>query len=359
VQVRGAEHVHDAPAQEAHRHLLEPSGRLPRADDHDLGAVRLAQARGEGRADLAGRQVLILYVDEVACGGHRVAPEGEVLLHGRLGDRVGAGEREACRGQLVAGTGRPRTGHARRLGQGAPRAAPPALAEEPSDRAGRFALDEDLRVVHGAVCGALRVGAARVDRQVLGRVPAAVGEVDAAAERERVVDHDELLVVAPAERNPVVVAEAEAWGRAPVGQEDGAEAAANPRARGGIPGQHVHAQPLLPGDERAQERLEGRAPPLRGLGSQLRDRVDHPARDVHGVFGLLEGRQERREVVAPVHEDPHARVGHDHPGVVARPKEVRADHGAATLSPAPEHAVDDDCRLHIVQSATAAGGADP
>ena len=80
----------------------------------------------------------------------------------------------------------------------------PALARALPDSRGRVAVDDHLHVVNRNVGTILRIAAPRLDRTVLGRVPAPQGEVDAAAVGHRVVDHDDLLVVSGAERQPVV-----------------------------------------------------------------------------------------------------------------------------------------------------------
>src|SRR5690606_42143867 len=62
---------------------------------------------------------------------------------------------------------------------------------------------------------AARVHAPRVRRGVLGRVPALDREVDAAGERERIVDTDQLLMVGGAERMAPIEAKVNARMRLP------------------------------------------------------------------------------------------------------------------------------------------------
>ena len=77
------------------------------------------------------------------------------------------------------------------------------------ERRGRLAVDHRLHVVERRIGRAGEIDAARIVEPMLARVPAPGGQIEPARERDRVVDHDDLLVLRGAERKVVVEAEAD------------------------------------------------------------------------------------------------------------------------------------------------------
>jgi hypothetical protein len=88
----------------------------------------------------------------------------------------------------------------------------PTRAGALAERGGRLALDDDLHVVHRQVRLAIRIPAPRFGWVVRGDVPAANGQIDAAAVCDSVVDDDELLVVRGADGQVAVEHDLDALG---------------------------------------------------------------------------------------------------------------------------------------------------
>ena len=189
--------------------------------DDDFGSVGLAEARRQRIADLVGREVLILDVDGVARGGDHVEIQrfdfahAGVAVDGRLGARDRRRRRRAADasmdgGQAAAGRvrpGAPEHASSSSTADRAFRASPMrqrSRTRSPSARAAG-AFDRHHQVVKRRI---RRAGhhAVLILRRVLARVPAARGQVDAAAERDRIVDDHDLLVMRAADRMRVVVA---------------------------------------------------------------------------------------------------------------------------------------------------------
>ena len=115
-----------------------------------------------------------------------------------------------------------------------------------------------------------------------GRVPAPDREIEAARERQRVVDDDDLLVVGPAERVRVVELEGQARVGVP-GEAVGGEGLALEREQHReVPGEREHAQRGPAGEHVVQERQQ-RERRIRGAGVQLDAAVDVPAEDEHAA----------------------------------------------------------------------------
>ena len=71
---------------------------------------------------------------------------------------------------------------------------------DPAERLGGVSIDNHLEIVHRRIWLAVRIEAAGIVNQVLGRIPALHRQVDAADECELLVDADDLLVVRCIER---------------------------------------------------------------------------------------------------------------------------------------------------------------
>ena len=164
---------------------------------------------------------------------------------GRVGPQVGRGRRRRRR-------------RARRLPPGG---GLPAGAGELAQRGGRVAVDHHLNVVHGRVGAADRIDAARLARQVSGRVPAPDRQIQPAREGDRVVDDDDLLVVGGAERMRIVEVEREAGVCVP-GEAIGRQRLAFQREQHReVPGEREHAQLGPAGEDVVQERAARSAAP--------------------------------------------------------------------------------------------------
>ena len=168
----------------------------------------------------------------------------------------------------------------------------PALQRQLLERRRGRAVDHQHRVVEGRGRCA-REPAPRLDRPVLGRVPAPGREVDAADEAEPAVDHDQLLVVAAARR--VVAAQREAHPL--VGQEaeppPGQLLAVEAVGQDPVPDQDAELERgPLPG-ERVEEQVER---PVVGVGLEPEVAADVPAQHQHAAPRLEQGPPQGREV---------------------------------------------------------------
>jgi hypothetical protein len=193
----------------------------------------------------------------------------------------------------------------------------PSLARHASEHARGVAVDGHHHVVERRV-GSIGHDAPRLVGRVLRRVPALARQVDAAAERDGVVDHDELLVMRPTGRVRVVELHADApvrlppptephgARRLPIGRIDHRE----------IPVEHVDVQ-VAPA---AREVVE--VGPEPGPGAVVLARkvdaaiaVEVPRQDEDGVRGELRRAHERPEIVVAVDDERDA-IGVGDPAAV-------------------------------------------
>ena len=180
------------------------SGRVP----HPLGKMFGEAFRGE---------ILVLDIDAALGAIDHVEEQGFDLADLALvvEGGTGAGDADVDVGQVrrdaLAATGRRSDAPAARARR---RRAPSARAQAPPARRG-FAVDHRLHVMERRIGHAGEIDAARIVEAMRARVPAPGGEIEPAGERERVVDHDDLLVLRGAERQVVVEAETDLPRRAP------------------------------------------------------------------------------------------------------------------------------------------------
>ena len=197
--VAPAQRLEQPGAGAVHRDRLEPALRRQRVDDDDLGAVRLVEPAGDRLGDAARGEILALGIDEAPRRGDQV--EVEPL---DLADRLGLGSIRAASARCATSTswncGASSSGQQSLpplIGaSAAPPATLPAVARQFAEARRRRGLRarwwHRARADRAAPFGR---AAARLVVAVLARVPAVAGHVDAAAEGEAVVDHDDLLVV--------------------------------------------------------------------------------------------------------------------------------------------------------------------
>lgn len=175
------------------------------------------------------------------------------------------------------------------------------------------------RVVPRSVAVAVRLRAVVVVVPVIGGVPAVDGHVDTAAERERVVDHDNLLVMSGPDRVSSVDLEMQPAIRHPVHHEHRGHTAPDRREGPDVPLQQINLQiGTLPGqpDEESSQ-------PIRALERllvrlELDPCVEVPADQDDAVPGLEHCRFGVAEVVGGV-DDARQPIGvRDLPARVAR-----------------------------------------
>ena len=228
VDVGRAQLLDEAAAQRLHRELFEPTmTQLAQYDDH-FRTILFTQARRERFADFVGGEVLVLDIDRLAGGRDHVEIQRLHFAHAVRSVRSGFGPRDrdphvsqrsqratqasaktkavrrAARnkrrrfaGGSIACPSPCASAHAPdRRARGLHRLQPPSSDRETADRA---SLDDALCVLGRVITG----------------VPAPAGQIDAAAEGDAIVDHDDLLVMRAADRMRIVVAEVHAMMRLP------------------------------------------------------------------------------------------------------------------------------------------------
>ena len=200
---------HETLPADAHRLGLEPAAGLARRDHDGFERRVRAHSRDERLARRFRRDVLILDVDEPLCAGDggdgRALDLADLLvaLFERR-DRAHDADGQILEVRLRRAAAKRRARSGGRLRSGLPPACCQRVARSLAERGRRLALDDDLHVVHRHVRLATEIAAPRL-RGVVGRdVPAAHGQVDAAAVRDVVVDDDELLVMRRADRQVTV-----------------------------------------------------------------------------------------------------------------------------------------------------------
>ena len=288
-----------------HGLLLQSALRGAREHDDDLRAGGVAQPGGERLDDGPGGQVLVLQVDDLAGGGDRgqiqrlhltdLALLG-VQRHGARDPDIDVTQRrlQRVRPRVLAGPDRiQRPTHS---------GAPP-FAGQFSERPRRRPVDRDGDLV------ARRVVAAQYPPQsvvvpVLAGVPSFGGEVDATAERDRVVDDQDLLVVHRSGGVRAVHREVQPPAAEPVHQRDRRDAVpevVERRQQSQVGLQEMDSQvgllPEHPLQEGAQPVGAGqrRAAPLQGDPG-----VEVPADQQDAVAGPQHGRLGMTEVVGAV-----------------------------------------------------------
>nr|WP_315053034.1 hypothetical protein [uncultured Brevundimonas sp.] len=152
--------------------------------------------------------------------------------------RGGAGDGDVHIGELHRQILRPGFRLNLRLADGGPARRGPAFAEQVPQRPRRRSRQRRGRIMPGLGDPALAVASARVAVPVRARVPAVGQHVDAAAERQPVVDHHDLLVVRARRRVVAVQPGVDAFVAAPLDQ--GAQ---------GVAPQHHLQQPDVPAQD--------------------------------------------------------------------------------------------------------------
>ena len=239
-------------------------------------------------------------------------------------DEIGLGVRRATVASTVAGLRRPRL---------LPHGAPPVADQRAETGRGR-AAQHRLHLVIRAVRRAHRRRPGRFVDPVRRGVPAMPGQVDAAAERHRVVDDDDLLVVRAADRVMVVEAEAHLARHAPAQSPPRQRIALEGVERRVIPDQHVAAELRTPAHDEGEQRVESsrRIGHRRvGAGQQIEVGLDVPADDEDRVARPQQRLARPAEVVGRVLDAAKAIGPIDAPAVVARLHDRRARRSRSRL----------------------------
>src|SRR5690606_14559487 len=113
-------------------------------------------------------------------------------------------------------------------------------------------IDGEHHVVKGWVRHAARC-TANIGWRVRTRIPTLAGEIDAAAERDGVIDHDELLMVRATDRMRVVVTQVHAPAWPPARAHEARPLPIQAEDHGIVPAEDVHAQHAPLTYERVQQ----------------------------------------------------------------------------------------------------------
>ena len=242
-----------------HGRLLQPVPVLLGQDQDHLRAAVALEAFGQRRGHPAGGKILVLDID-IALGALDRGKVERLHLTGQhqpVDPRIGAGDGDVDLVQVDADPLRPKifaaAGDPGDLLPGRPE---PAFAGELAQRRRRFAVEGDLHVVERGVGLTGGVGPPGVVQSVLGRVPAPRAEVDPANERQRVVDDDDLLVMAGPDR----VDRVQAVAQPAVGHQAepvvGEQLPVAGKDDGEVPGEDVDVQPRPVGDQMVEKLAE-------------------------------------------------------------------------------------------------------
>ena len=200
----------------------------------------------------------------------------------------------------------------------------PAVARQRREAARRFAVERHHQVMERRIRLAVR-RAAHFLGGVLGSVPAAYGEIDAADESDRIVDHHDLLVMRAGQRMRVVVAQVHAARGRPAEAVERRKLPVGAEHHRVVPVQDVHVQRVAPLHEVVQEIAKQRRRPVGHLGLEVQPglAVEVPAEDRDRALGAQRRFVERTEVIRRVDQQRDALGARHRPAVVARPQERR------------------------------------
>src|SRR5690606_12501231 len=136
--------------------------------------------------------------------------------------------------------------------------APPAVAAEFAERGRDGSLHHHRQIVPGAVGEAARTPAPRVVLAMLAGIPAPVGHVDTAADREPLVYHDDFLMMAATDRMRGVELERDSLARRPAQEIDHHRAARGELQRADTPLEDADFQRFAPARQPRAEVAETR-----------------------------------------------------------------------------------------------------
>src|SRR6185369_2266251 len=144
---------------------------------------------------------------------------------------------------------------------------------------------------------------ARIDGAMVARVPAVRAEVEAAGERDGVVDDDDLLMMARADRMAAVETEAQSAVSAPPEFHERQRLALERVDHRKVPVEDVRVQVAALRHDCVQEIAEATGQGVRDIGTDAYPTIDVPAENQDRAFCTLERGGERPEVRIAVDEE--------------------------------------------------------
>ena len=322
-------------AQHAHGLALEPSLALLGHDCDDLRSVALAQPLTERCTERVVGEVLALDVDGVPCRRNRIQEQRLAFPGARPPLRGGESPRDRDVGvdEIGVDIGRPeiRGGIGQRRSRLLTHCAP-TVAHEGPESGRRRATQHRLHLVIRPVRLAQRRRPGRLVGPVCGGVPPMPGQVDAAAERQGVVDDDDLLVMGAADRMVVVEAESHLSGHPPAEPPSRQRIAFERVERRVIPDEDVAAQLRALSHDEGEQFVEAGWRGvwwLRLIGQEIEVGLDVPPDDEDRMARLQQRLPRPPEVVGRVLHAAEA-IGALHaPAVVAGARDRRLESAAA------------------------------
>ena len=265
------------------------------------GPVGLPQAIGKCVCNPAVGEVLAFNIDRAIGGTDRIEEQRLVLANFRVVFDARHGPRDHDVHVQKVGWHVLRPERGVRLAQpreGRPAERPPPIAHERAERGRRRPVHHRLHFVVRLVGLVAGIQAHGFLHAMLAGVPSMSGEIDPAAERELVVDHDHLLMVRAAQRVAGVEGEVQVPRHPPPEPQPG-ERIAFERVHGRIvPGQQIDLQQRRPpGDVPQQRRKHGRT--VGGCFSRQQIGIGHgvPAEDEHRVPRAEHGFAHQPEII--------------------------------------------------------------
>jgi hypothetical protein len=299
----------------------------------DLGPVGPLEVAREYLGDRRQREVLGLDVDVLAGGLEDGGVEGLDLAHLRLlaVGGLGAGQGDGAIRERRRDRRRPEIGFACHRGEHLAAGEAPALGGDGGDGDGRIAVDHHLDVMDRRIGLAEGINARRLVGRVVDVVPAALGQVHAADERQRAVDADDLLMVGRAQRMVVVELEMDARMVAPFGAERKRNRVAAIEDRV-APDEDVNLQIRARVDQAAEEPPERddrvAVGPVGGqIGAERGAPVEIPAKNDDPPLRLGQGFDQGFEIGLSVDQEGHAAKAAYQPAVAPR-----AQHGVRVVA---------------------------
>ena len=191
-----------AVAVRAHDELFDPAVALEPDDGDDLRRIGPLQQFDQQVDEAGAREILRLDIDPVARRAQRILVEGGDLVHGFVAVqlRLGPCDSDRCIGRIRHEIRRPDVSPPIGQRQRLPGRLQPALAAQLAERRSGIAVDSHHHVVDGAVQLAARRAAQGLSAGMFPGVPAMPRQVDAADERHRIVDDDDLVMMRAAYR---------------------------------------------------------------------------------------------------------------------------------------------------------------
>jgi hypothetical protein len=158
---------------------------------------------------------------------------------------------------------------------------------------------------------------------MLAGVPAAQCEIDAAAERDRVIDDHDLLMVRAAGRMRVVVAETDPAMRLPRQAVERRPLAVEPEDHRVIPDQDVDLQLAAAAHQVVEEAAELELAVAAVGAQQARAAVEIPAGDQDRAARVARGLDERLEIGVRIDQEPRPRGVLDAPAITIDREQTR------------------------------------